>query len=445
MIGLDKVQEIAAQKGISESLIEKDYILDWVLWGISQAPGLRDNLVFKGGTALHKMYFEDWRFSVDLDFTTMNKMTPAELTSNFQKVCKSVNEVSGNILNFKTIETVNDESSGNMSFFEIKLEYVGPRKQQSGDLPTITNHITDKELVFDTKIQTLVSPYPDIPEQFFLHTYSLEEIVAEKLRTIIYQRCWARDIYDTWRLLREYNSVLRFPEVMEVYELKCHNKGFDSEASLDLSERILKQKLYWESGLKKQIKNVPSFELVSGGLPTLIKEMFEKHTKLKGGKMIPIQYSIKFKKDNIEIEVCGDKSFVESKFKELIELRSTGELEVKKPNAGLQVENVIDKRPSLAEFVKSRTYKGHSELILLFAYFLEKSERVRSFNITDIQNCYKNTRIPEVKNIPLYIGKLISDGYLIEEKEKKDNKKAWSLTATGIDYVESLPASNSLP
>jgi predicted nucleotidyltransferase component of viral defense system len=32
----------------------------------------RDSLVFKGGTCLRKCYFHDYRFSEDLDFTSVN-------------------------------------------------------------------------------------------------------------------------------------------------------------------------------------------------------------------------------------------------------------------------------------------------------------------------------------------------------------------------------------
>ena len=40
-----------------------------VLAGISEVPELRETLAFKGGTALKKCYFSDYRFSEDLDFS----------------------------------------------------------------------------------------------------------------------------------------------------------------------------------------------------------------------------------------------------------------------------------------------------------------------------------------------------------------------------------------
>jgi hypothetical protein len=39
--------------------IEKDYILSWILFGISKHEQLSKTIVFKGGTVLKKVYFED--------------------------------------------------------------------------------------------------------------------------------------------------------------------------------------------------------------------------------------------------------------------------------------------------------------------------------------------------------------------------------------------------
>lgn len=61
---------LAKQGGrrIPETVLERDYCLSWFLVGLSRSP-LRDRLAFKGGTALKKCYFGDYRFSEDLDFT----------------------------------------------------------------------------------------------------------------------------------------------------------------------------------------------------------------------------------------------------------------------------------------------------------------------------------------------------------------------------------------
>ena len=60
-----------ASGSLTEEVVEKDYVLGWLLWGIGTDPVLSDAWVFKGGTCLKKCYIETYRFSEDLDFTVL--------------------------------------------------------------------------------------------------------------------------------------------------------------------------------------------------------------------------------------------------------------------------------------------------------------------------------------------------------------------------------------
>lgn len=64
-----RLQEARRATGLPWEVLERDYLLSWILAGIGQVTALRDTLVFKGGTALKKCYFGEYRFSEDLDFT----------------------------------------------------------------------------------------------------------------------------------------------------------------------------------------------------------------------------------------------------------------------------------------------------------------------------------------------------------------------------------------
>ena len=63
-------------------VVEKDYVLGWMLAGIYANPELRESWVFKGGTCLKKCFFETYRFSEDLDFTLLD---PAHIDEIFLK------------------------------------------------------------------------------------------------------------------------------------------------------------------------------------------------------------------------------------------------------------------------------------------------------------------------------------------------------------------------
>ncbi len=64
--------EFSREFGLRVDIVEKDYVLGWLLAGISNHKELASNWVFKGGTCLKKCFFETYRFSEDLDFTVLN-------------------------------------------------------------------------------------------------------------------------------------------------------------------------------------------------------------------------------------------------------------------------------------------------------------------------------------------------------------------------------------
>lgn len=73
MIKPAEIQSKARLSGVRDRQIEKDYVLSWILNGMSQNKIISGILVFKGGTCLKKFYFEDYRFSEDLDFTLLDE------------------------------------------------------------------------------------------------------------------------------------------------------------------------------------------------------------------------------------------------------------------------------------------------------------------------------------------------------------------------------------
>jgi len=87
---------LAEQGGrrIPENVLERDYCLSWFLVGLSRSP-LRDRLAFKGGTALKKCYFADYRFSEDLDFTLIEKMSWEEIERHLGTVFEKTRRASG--------------------------------------------------------------------------------------------------------------------------------------------------------------------------------------------------------------------------------------------------------------------------------------------------------------------------------------------------------------
>ena len=78
MIKSGEIQINARKFGVRDQQIEKDYMLSWILQGMAQHDRLSKVMVFKGGTVLKKVYFRDYRFSEDLDFTLLENDIPNE-------------------------------------------------------------------------------------------------------------------------------------------------------------------------------------------------------------------------------------------------------------------------------------------------------------------------------------------------------------------------------
>ena len=64
----DEIKSLGAKHGVLTETIQKDYVATILLFVISEFSKISE-MVFKGGTALKKIYFPETRFSEDLDFT----------------------------------------------------------------------------------------------------------------------------------------------------------------------------------------------------------------------------------------------------------------------------------------------------------------------------------------------------------------------------------------
>ena len=79
---------------IPEAVLERDYCLAWFLVGLGQSR-LGQILIFKGGTALKRCHFGDYRFSEDLDFTLAGPAEFAEIREGLEEVFERVAQASG--------------------------------------------------------------------------------------------------------------------------------------------------------------------------------------------------------------------------------------------------------------------------------------------------------------------------------------------------------------
>lgn len=147
--------------------------------------------------------------------------------------------------------------------------------------------------------------------------------------------------------------------------------------------------------------------------------------------MYDMSYRIRVKKGDLEVEVEGDKQWVEDKFKELTTKESYAPFPEKVEAEGMP--------KTLVELLEAKgNPQKHTELVTLYAYWLLKVEKVGTFNIKDIISCYDNTRRKKPKNVNQIINTNVRYNIFAQASEKKEGLKAWFLTDTGEKTVESM-------
>ncbi|MDD2611345.1 MAG: nucleotidyl transferase AbiEii/AbiGii toxin family protein [Bacteroidales bacterium] len=264
MIKPGEIQKKATAAGVRDPQIEKDYMLSWILKGISQHKELSEFLVFKGGTVLKKFYFENYRYSEDLDFTITNtEITNEQLFQQFQEIFEYIKDEAN--IPLEIIDD-NEHEDGGINFY---IGYVGPLGGQGSNKKVKVDISKSELIVFKPVINTSFEEYSDL-KSFELKCYPLEEILVEKMRSVM-QRMQARDYYDIWYLLEEHGMDIAY--YMNEFEAKCRHKGLDTKTFLaKLAQRLPQYKARWVSSMKDQIKDLPDFEQVDREVQRQLKK-----------------------------------------------------------------------------------------------------------------------------------------------------------------------------
>lgn len=269
------LQERVREWSLREDVVEKDYVLGWVLWGIGANPVLGKSWVFKGGTSLKKCYFETYRFSEDLDFTLLpgSPQSEADLRPILGDILREVADASG--IDFSgRAPMIKNHSSGN--YTEGRIYYTGPRR--SPQVASIKLDLSASERVVRTPVRRLIAhPFPDsLPDPADVLCYAPEEVFAEKIRAMG-ERSRPRDLYDIVNLFRrpEFTSAPRI--IREALEDKCSTKGvpFPALEAISNSEARLELESEGENMLGHQLPALPPLESFWSQLKALFDWLME--------------------------------------------------------------------------------------------------------------------------------------------------------------------------
>jgi Nucleotidyl transferase AbiEii toxin, Type IV TA system len=167
MIDRREILEAATQTSLNPHVIEKDYVLGWMLAGIYAHDELAELWVFKGGTCLKKCFLETYRFSEDLDFTLRDAthLDPNFLKRVFAEIAAWIYEETGIEIPVDQQQfDVYQNPRGQLSC-QGKISYKGP-VSPTRPLPRIKLDLTaDEHIVLPPATIEIFHPCSDAPAE----------------------------------------------------------------------------------------------------------------------------------------------------------------------------------------------------------------------------------------------------------------------------------------
>lgn len=257
MISKLALEERVREWNLREDVVEKDYVIGWLLWGIGSEPVLAEKWAFKGGTCLKKCYVETYRFSEDLDFTVLpgGPVLPDDIRPHLVNALTRVAEECG--IDFSERQPLlRGHASGN--YTEDRVYYRGPR-----GAPTIASIRLDlsasERVACPTVLRPIAHAYPDaLPGPGTVRCYAFEEVFAEKIRAMG-ERSRPRDLYDIVNLYRRVDLRGDPVRIRQVLEAKCSSKGVPMPTFEALESSGLRTELEseWGNMLAHQLPSLP--------------------------------------------------------------------------------------------------------------------------------------------------------------------------------------------
>jgi len=259
MITDARIRTLARHDGVTAGLAEKNYVNAWILYAIYTGP-FNDTFVFKGGTALSKLYFPDiWRFSEDLDFTATTPLPGIE--DDLADALTAIEASSGISFDITSVHKAGDP----VEYVQIKVQYDAVLGQRN---------TTDLDITFNEPfvfpVQTHEHSYEDV-SAFPIPAYSVDEIFVEKLRSI-YQRTRARDYYDIYRLLQQ--ETFDNDTIATALQEKAAAHNVDLHLANGLPEDDIDAvRAYWEQALNRLVTEHVSFDTVIDRIDTYLEDL----------------------------------------------------------------------------------------------------------------------------------------------------------------------------
>lgn len=237
-ISLNELQSWSAAAGVTLDEGRKRFMQFVVLESLAASP-IGASLAFKGGNAL-RFIFRNPRSTIDLDFTADsgfpdNREAIAEL---LKPALRAGASRFGVAMRVSSASREPRGSQGTMPTWGVRIAYQLPADRHfrdfdvwRGGIPSVIDvEISLNDVVCETSKRML-----GVTNSATIRTCVLEDIIAEKLRSLLQQKVRKRhrkqDLYDIVRMVRDHGAVISRSKVADYFKRKSAARSIDPRRS----------------------------------------------------------------------------------------------------------------------------------------------------------------------------------------------------------------------
>jgi predicted nucleotidyltransferase component of viral defense system len=207
---------------VSDYQVEQDLIISRALVSLYENPKIKDNLVFRGGTALHKLYIKPAaRYSEDIDLVQIATGPIGEILNEIRASLSWLGE---------PVRKLTARSA--------KLFYRYTASDNTNKKLKIEINTTEHFHIFDFVDYEFTVSNSWFTGKSRLLTYQLNELMGTKIRAL-YQRRKGRDLFDLWIVLKD--NLIDPDIVLKVFLAHCNKDNQNITRALfekNLHEKI---------------------------------------------------------------------------------------------------------------------------------------------------------------------------------------------------------------
>jgi len=268
MIPLAEINYFSQNFSVPAETIEKDYMISWVLFCLSKSM-FKNDFTFYGGTAIKRIYFEEHRFSEDIDLLSDKKFSLDAILENLDCLGYALDEANLSL-------TINkDNIIIGRDRIQLYVYYVGYDEIIGSPKEIRLDFAMNMDLYGKVNTKKVIETYSDLKNRNInLTVMALNTILANKLGLLSDRtRNEPRDLFDIWFLLERLEKF--------DYDLNEVCNAFKDKYGVRLLVKVIfsylnssSMKKNWSIRLNKQIPLLPDYDSVIKDVKAKLKELF---------------------------------------------------------------------------------------------------------------------------------------------------------------------------